>query len=176
PISRRGPNRSTPMPFSAARAAPAATSAGPRSAPPASTATVTTACGLRELVAPARGDDFAPLVAAAHWADAVREPGAVACGARVIRGRADLVLSAPLRGAGVGLLLLGDGHGRRRLAGSGSGPGPDGASRFSIMQVMRTSTRNVVAGAWAALDGDQRGLEDLRVRDDRRILPSPLPV
>src|SRR5581483_5222105 len=39
PISPAGPNSSTPTPRSAAIAAPAATSLGPRSAPPASTAT-----------------------------------------------------------------------------------------------------------------------------------------
>src|ERR1700679_2105174 len=42
PISAAGPNRITRVPAAAAIAAPAATSAGPRSAPPASTATVTT--------------------------------------------------------------------------------------------------------------------------------------
>ena len=41
PISSAGPNRRTLVPAAAAMAAPAATSAGPRSAPPASTATVT---------------------------------------------------------------------------------------------------------------------------------------
>jgi hypothetical protein len=43
PISPWGPNRITCVPAAAAVAAPAATSAGPRSAPPASTATVTIA-------------------------------------------------------------------------------------------------------------------------------------
>src|SRR5581483_9852723 len=43
PISPAGPNSSTPTPRSAAIAAPAATSVGPRSAPPASTATWTIA-------------------------------------------------------------------------------------------------------------------------------------
>ena len=41
PISSAAPNSSTRTPWDAAIAAPAATSAGPRSAPPASTATVT---------------------------------------------------------------------------------------------------------------------------------------
>ena len=43
PISPAGPNSFTRMPRAAAIAAPAATSAGPRSAPFASTATVTRA-------------------------------------------------------------------------------------------------------------------------------------
>ena len=48
----------------------------------------------------------------------MRKPGAVARRARVDRRRADLVLGAPLRGAGVRLLLLRDRHSSTRLSGS----------------------------------------------------------
>src|SRR5690242_20575969 len=110
PISAAGPNRSTRVPRSAARAAPAATSAGPRSAPPASTATVTTAGTSVDVLVPLRDDYLAPLIAAAYGADPVRKARAVALRARVVGRRADLVLRATLRGPRVGLLLLGDGH------------------------------------------------------------------
>src|SRR5947209_2503061 len=110
PISAWGPNRMTPMPRSAACAAPAATSRGPRSAPPASTATVIIGLPSGELVAGIGGDDFTSLVVPAHRADAMRKPGAVTLRTRV-RGRgADLVLCPALRRAGVRLLLLRDGH------------------------------------------------------------------
>src|SRR5436305_3310950 len=110
PISSRGPNRSTPIPPAAACAAPAATSRGPRSAPPASTATVIIGAPSAELVAGIGGDDFTSLVVPAHRADAMRKPGAVTLRTRV-RGRgADLVLCPALRRAGVRLLLLRDGH------------------------------------------------------------------
>ena len=46
-ISAAGPKRTTPIPWAAARVAPSATSWGPRSAPPASTATVTMRAGVR---------------------------------------------------------------------------------------------------------------------------------
>ena len=111
PISAAGPNSRTRIPSAAARAAPAATSRGPRSAPPASTATVTTRALSGDRLVPIRNDDLAALVAAAHGADAVGKPRAVALRARVVGRRVDLVLRTALRGPRVGLLLLGDGHG-----------------------------------------------------------------
>src|SRR5690348_5477297 len=111
-ISPAGPNSSTPVPRSAAMAAPAATSAGPRSAPPASTATRTIARplalggGLTRL----RFYDLAPFVVAAYRTDPVRQSGAVALGARVVRRGADLVLRPAAGCAGMGLLLFGDSH------------------------------------------------------------------
>src|SRR6185312_12731984 len=107
PISPAGPKSRTRVPAAAARAAPAATSAGPRSAPPASTATVTTAAVSADVLVPGRDDYLAALIAAAYGADPVREARAVALRARVVGRRADLVLRATLRGPRVGLLLLG---------------------------------------------------------------------
>src|SRR5579875_162704 len=108
PISRAGPNSSTPIPCAAARSAPAATSRGPRSAPPASTATVTIA--RRSVGFAGRRDHLAPLVVAAHGAHAVGQARAVALRARVVARRAQLVLRATLRGARMRLLLLGYRH------------------------------------------------------------------
>ncbi len=105
------------MPPAAARCAPAATSRGPRSAPPASTATVIIVAGIRSTCSQRPGDNLAALVAAAHRAHAMWQPGAVALRAGVVARRADLVLRSTLRGPGVGLLLLGDGHRGGRLAG-----------------------------------------------------------
>src|SRR6478736_7211071 len=98
------------MPWAAAIAAPAATSRGPRSAPPASTATAIMAGTSADRFAIVCGDDLAPLVAATHRTHPMRQPRAVALRARVVRRRADLVLRPPLCGAGVRLLLLRDGH------------------------------------------------------------------
>src|SRR5271163_3603123 len=141
PSSRAGPNSSTRAPWAAARAAPAATSLGPRSAPLASTATIgppngtvvgasVTGQGVATTPPPhpksprrhgrlvvvivvvvrVRRDDLAPGVGAAHGADPVGTARTVTTRAGVERGRADLVLRAPLCGPTVGLLLLGDGH------------------------------------------------------------------
>src|SRR5205807_9875458 len=98
-------------------AAPAATSRGPRSAPPASTATTTMISCSAGLIARLGGDHLASLVAAADRADSVRKPRAVALGARVVRHGAELVLRAPPGGPSMRLLLLGDGHRVGRLAG-----------------------------------------------------------
>src|SRR5947199_9144627 len=98
------------MPFAAAAAAPAATSAGPRSAPPASTATVTIGRGLAGLGG-ALVQHLAALVGAAHGTDPVRKPRAVALRAEVVTRGLDLVLGAALGGARVRLLLLRDCHG-----------------------------------------------------------------
>src|SRR6202012_2422188 len=83
---------------------------GPRSAPPASTATVTTRPASADVLVPLRDDYLAALVAAAHGADAVRKARAVALRAGVVRRRADLVLRAALGGPRMGLLLLRYGH------------------------------------------------------------------
>src|SRR5689334_19755826 len=108
PISPTGPKSSTPTPRSAAIAAPAATSAGPRSAPPASTATWTMARPLTLGGALTRiwFYDLAAFVIAAHQTHAVRQPRAVALGARVVRRSADLMLRPAAGSAGMGLLLL----------------------------------------------------------------------
>ena len=129
-----GPNSRTRAPCAAAIAAPAATSAGPRSAPLQSTATTGACARLRGRMTgttrplaslPASRDrarardrarprrhDLAARVCAAHRAHPMRPARAVALRTRVQRGRADLVLSAPLGGAAVRLLFLGDGHRR----------------------------------------------------------------
>src|SRR5438270_66234 len=121
PISAAGPKRSTRVPRSAAIAAPAATSAAPRSAPLASTATVTGSVipaaplvVVLVLVLVGR-DDLAPGVGAAVRAHPVGTARVVAVRALVHRGRADLVLRAPLAGARTRLLLLWDGHRRCRV-------------------------------------------------------------
>src|SRR3954447_13461147 len=107
-----GPNSSTRTPSRAAAAAPRATSPGPRSAPFASTATVTADDGLVLVVVVVGRDDLPPAVEAAVRADPVRAPRLVAPGAGVHRRSADLVLRAALVGARVRLLLLRDGHRR----------------------------------------------------------------
>jgi hypothetical protein len=56
------------------------------------------------------GDDLTPGVEAALRAHAVRPTRTVALRTGVHRGRADLVLCAPLGGSAVRLLFLGDGH------------------------------------------------------------------
>src|SRR6478752_3467506 len=72
---------------------PPATSAGPRSAPLASTATVTSMPPrLLVVVVVLDGDDLTARVVAAHRADPVGTPRAVAMRALVQRGRVDLVL------------------------------------------------------------------------------------
>ena len=117
-----GPNSSDADALAAAAsAAPAATSAGPRSAPLASTATVMVIGGRllsaadwpTGAFAPRRGagprwlvlvvvivvvhvHDLAPGVDPAHRADPVRPARAVALRARVVRRRGDLVLRAAL--------------------------------------------------------------------------------
>src|SRR3954462_6770380 len=96
-------------------AAPAATSAGPRSTPPASTATVTVmASSVAVVVTRVRVDDRPAAVRAAVGADAVRCARCVTLRARVERRRADLVRRAALGRARVGLSLLGDGHEARQ--------------------------------------------------------------
>ena len=130
PSSREGPNRITRAPRPAAIAAPAATSAGPRSAPLQSTATTgewgSSTRRSEELPPGATspllvvvvvlvavrpgGHDLATGIGAADRAYPVRPAGAVALGAGVERGRTDLVLRAALGGAAVGLLFLGDCH------------------------------------------------------------------
>jgi hypothetical protein len=65
------------------------------------------------IVRPGR-HDLAARVAAAHRADPMRAPRAVALRARVQRRRTDLVLRTPLGGAAVRLLFLGDGHRREK--------------------------------------------------------------
>src|SRR3954464_1907782 len=110
-------------------AAPRATSAGPLSAPLTSTATATDsrsderggAEGIPSLVlvlviviVVVHVHDLATAVEPAMRAHAVGTARPVALRAAVDRGRGDLVLRPPLRGARVRLLLLGDGHSRRR--------------------------------------------------------------
>src|SRR6266516_4267943 len=122
PISAAGPKRSARVPRSAAIAAPAATSSAPRSAPLASTATVTGSVIARPpllvvvlvLVLGGR-DDLAPGVGAAIRAHPVGTSRGVALRALVHRGRADLVLRAPLARTGPRLLLLGNSHGACRV-------------------------------------------------------------
>src|SRR5436190_9674617 len=120
PIRSAGPHSSTRVPPAVARAAPSATSAAPRSAPFASTATVTgsdSGTPLFVIVVVRRpGDHLAPGIGAAHRADPVGQARAVALGAAVVGRRRDLVLSAALSGPRSRLLLLGDGHGRRLAA------------------------------------------------------------
>src|SRR3954452_823122 len=98
-----GPNSSTRTPSRAAAAAPRATSPGPRSAPFASTATVTADDGLVLVVVVVLvgRDDLTPAVEPAVRADPVRAPRLVALGAGVHRRSADLVLRAALVGARV---------------------------------------------------------------------------
>src|SRR4051812_45377137 len=120
PISAAGPNKITRRPPAAARAAPRATSAGPRSAPLTSTATVR---GERALVlvivlGVVHVHDLAPGVEPAVRADPVRPARPAALRARVHRGRGDLVLRAALRRARVRLLLLGNGHRPQKRSGS----------------------------------------------------------
>src|SRR2546427_6333231 len=131
PSSSAGPNRIECTPCSAARAAPAATSPAPKSAPLQSTATTVAgascapagdeggASGTTPVLlvvvlviagAGARRHDLAARVGAAHRAHPVRSPRAVAARARVQCGDADLVLGAALGGPAVGRLFLGDGH------------------------------------------------------------------
>src|ERR1700712_3225346 len=67
PISSAGPYNNTSIaPPAAALVAPAATSAGPRSAPPASTATVTIGPRGSVRLLLGSGDDLTALIAAAH--------------------------------------------------------------------------------------------------------------
>src|SRR5436190_22535006 len=96
PISSAGPNRITPTPAWAARTAPAATSAGPRSAPPASTATVTIGPEDSARLLVAAGDHLAAPVVATDRTDAMWASRAVTLRAGVVGRRADLVLGAPL--------------------------------------------------------------------------------
>src|SRR5579859_3944661 len=110
PISAAGPNSSTPTPRCAASAAPAATSAGPRSAPPASTATVITGT-LGGLLARLACHYLAALVIAAGGTHTVGQARVVTVGAGVVGRRRQLVLSPALSRARVRLLLLGDSHG-----------------------------------------------------------------
>ena len=124
PNCSAGPKSTTRIPCCAASAAPAATSAGPRSAPLASTATVMgMPCRLPRapgglvlvvVIVVVHVHDLAPAVGAARRADAMRKARAVARRARVVGRRRDLVLGAALGRARVRLLLLGDGHGRPR--------------------------------------------------------------
>ena len=81
---RPGRTAAPGYPRGRASAAPAATSAGPRSAPLASTATVTIAWRDQSSLLGHR-DHLAALVAPARRADAVRQPRAVALRARVDR-------------------------------------------------------------------------------------------
>src|SRR5438874_10190612 len=129
--SEAGPKSITRAPSPAAISAPAATSAGPRSAPLQSTATTGArrsssaprghgepGAAMRRLVLVAgvvlaerrRGRHLAPCIEAALRAHAVRPAGAVALRALVERRRRDPVLRAALCGAAVRLLFLGDGH------------------------------------------------------------------
>src|SRR4051794_41010069 len=114
PIWSAGPNRTGVTPRWAAMAAPAATSAGPRSAPLASTAMRTEELVVVIVVVRVQlgRDDLGALVGPAHRAHAVRPPRAVALRAAVERRRAQLVLRAALVRARMRLLLLGDGHDR----------------------------------------------------------------
>ena len=138
PKASAGPNSTTRTPCEAAIAAPAATSAGPRSAPLGSTATVT---DMRRGYSAARPrprlvvvvvivvvhvDDLAARVRPARRAHAMRQPRAVARRARVVGRRRDLVLGATLGGARVRLLLLGDGHERQRRVADRRCAGPGG--------------------------------------------------
>src|SRR3984893_4483793 len=134
PSSPAGPKRIMRAPCTAAIAAPAATSDGPRSAPLQSTATVTAltcdgpgdgaegeeagsravlrvAVVVLVIVRAGRGD-LATGVGPADGTHPVRSARAMALRARVQRGNADLVLGAPLRGAAVRLLFLGNRHRR----------------------------------------------------------------
>src|SRR3954454_7745591 len=99
-------------------AAPAATSAGPRSAPLASTAMRTEELVIVVVVVRVelRRNDLGALVRPADRAHAMRPPRAVALRAAVERRRAQLVLRAALVRARVRLLLLGDGHRQGRIA------------------------------------------------------------
>src|SRR3954451_574751 len=73
--------------------------------------------------------DLATAVEPAMRAHAVGTARPVALRAAVDRGRGDLVLRPPLRGARVRLLLLRDGHSRReRVANSARSTDPRGAS------------------------------------------------
>src|SRR5438067_6178593 len=132
PSASAGPNRSECTPCSAARAAPAATSAAPNSAPLQSTATTVAgassaaasdeeggASGATPVLlvvvlviagARVRCHDLAAGVGAAHRAHPVRAPRAVTARARIQCRGADLVLGAALGGPAVRLLFLGDGH------------------------------------------------------------------
>ena len=107
PISAAGPNSTTRTPSTSAAAH--ATSAGPRSAPLTSTATVTVSV-LVVVIVLMHVHDLATGVEPAVRAHAVRPAGPPALRAGVHRGRGDLVLRPPLRGARVRLLLLRDGH------------------------------------------------------------------
>src|SRR4051794_4954643 len=127
PIASAGPNSTGVTPRAAAIPAPAATSAGPRSAPFASTAIRMT----REPVPPALvvvlvaelgSHDLAATVRPAHRADAVRPARAVALRAAVVRRRLQLVLRAALVRSAVRLLLLRNGHGERGRLARGVGP------------------------------------------------------
>ena len=112
-----GPKSSTRVAVAAAAsAAPGATSAGPRSAPLASTATVTAqpwALARARDRGRARGRARRPRARVVCRTPGRRggEARAVALRARVVGRRGDLVLRAALRRAGVRLLLLRDGHG-----------------------------------------------------------------
>src|SRR5438270_1083187 len=132
PSSAAGPNRITRAPSRAAIAAPAATSAGPRSAPLQSTATVTPSGGgassggvagvdpgatralfvavLVIVIVRSGRCHLAARVRTADGTNPVRPARAVALRTRVQRGRPDLVLGAPLRGPAVRLLFLGNRH------------------------------------------------------------------
>src|SRR6185437_5694184 len=125
PRSSAGPNRSTRAPCAAAIAAPAATSAGPMSAPLQSTATTGSALLVVVLVVVvvlvARHDYFTAGVVAAHGADPVRTARAVALGAGVQARRSDAMLRPALGGAAVRLLFLGDGHAAQK---GSKGPRP----------------------------------------------------
>src|SRR3954465_8254700 len=117
PIAPAGPNSTGVTPWAAAIAAPAAPSAGPRSAPLASTAMRMARYLVVVLVAELGGHDLAPAVGPAHRAHTMRAPRAVALRAVVERRRLELVLRAALVRAAVRLLLLRDGHEQRgRLA------------------------------------------------------------
>ncbi len=110
PISAAGPNRITRT-FSAC-AAPRATSAGPRSAPLTSTATVTGVLLVLVIVivSVVHVHDLATAIEPAMRAHAVRAARPAALRAVVDRGSSDLVLRPALRGARVRLLLLRDCH------------------------------------------------------------------
>src|SRR5437588_6712670 len=129
PSCARGPNRITRAPPATAIAAPAATSAGPRSAPLQSTATtgaekeavpgdtrVLAGVGLVVRLVGASGNHLAAGIGPAHRTHAMRPARAVTARALVQRGRRYAVLRAALGGAAVRLLFLGDGHRPRKAS------------------------------------------------------------
>ena len=144
-----GPNSSTSTPCAAAMRAPAATSAGPRSAPLASTAMTVTA------QAPSSGRDRGRARAERRprgrrrcRTPGTRGAGGAGCGSAgsVERRGDDLVLRAPLRGAAVRLLLLGSLHAARQAVAA-----RPGAAAVEPTRPTRASARGASPSAGRAV-------------------------